>query len=54
MLFRSRNGKGKLTYNDGSYYEGTFVDGEKNGEGLYTRKNGSQVQEVWDHGTKVE
>ena len=36
-----RSGKGKLTYSDGSVFEGEFLYGRKNGYGVYSGENTS-------------
>ena len=42
-LIFSMSGQGKLQMADGSYYEGTFVDGEIDGRGIrYFSQNGSK------------
>lgn len=30
-----KHGKGKLTFNDGSYYEGYFIRGDPSGYGIH-------------------
>lgn len=41
------NGKGILTYNDGSTYDGAFRDGKRNGYGIFTFASGSSYQGFW-------
>ena len=41
------NGKGKFTYQDGSYYEGEFVNGKKNGYGIYKWDNDKYYEGKW-------
>ena len=38
-------GKGKLIYGDGSYYEGQFSDNKRNGKGIIYSKNGDIIYE---------
>ena len=40
-----RNGKGKITYTDTSYYDGDWVDNQKSGTGTHTYfdKNGRYI-----------
>ena len=42
------HGKGKLTYPDGSYYDGTFSNGLKFGYGEYIQPDGSSYKGHWD------
>ncbi|HMY67039.1 MAG TPA: hypothetical protein PL163_10330, partial [Leptospiraceae bacterium] len=39
-----KNGRGTVTYNDGSKYEGDFKDGKMNGEGALTFANGDSYK----------
>lgn len=39
-----KNGRGTVTYNDGSKYEGDFKDGKMNGEGTLTFVNGDSYK----------
>ena len=41
------NGKGKFTYQDGSFYEGEFVNGKKNGYGIYKWDNDKYYEGKW-------
>ena len=41
------NGKGKFLYQDGSYYEGEFVNGKKCGYGVYKWDNDKYYEGKW-------
>jgi len=41
------NGKGTLTYADGTKYVGDFIDGVKSGQGTYTWPNGDKYEGEW-------
>jgi 1-phosphatidylinositol-4-phosphate 5-kinase len=38
------HGKGKMTWSDGTYYQGDFANGKTHGEGTRTYPNGDWVQ----------
>lgn len=42
-----KHGKGKITYIDGSYYEGDFVDDKKEGHGRQLSKDGTIYDGKW-------
>eukprot|EP00347_Sterkiella_histriomuscorum_P011997 403370285 len=42
-----RHGKGRLTYIDGSFYEGNWVNGKKEGFGLSKSRDGIQYEGNW-------
>ena len=44
------NGKGRLTFDDGSVYEGFFVNGMPHGEGTCSFKNGDLYKGLWQNG----
>ena len=44
------NGKGTLTYVDGSVYVGEFKDNKIHGQGVFTSKSGSRYQGEYKHG----
>jgi len=45
-----RDGKGTMTYNDGSKYVGDFMHGKRHGPGSMTYNNGDVYTGVWEHG----
>ena len=45
------HGRGKMTFPDGSTYEGDFDDGEPHGEGKMTFSDGSTREGVWRKGS---
>ena len=47
----SPNGFGKEVYPDGGYYEGMFVNGQKQGEGVLVFFNGEMYQGQFNHDT---
>jgi len=46
------NGKGKITYNNGEFYEGNFLNGLYHGEGIYYWPNGSIFRGAYKKGKK--
>jgi len=53
------HGKGKITYNEGSYFEGNFINGKKHGYGeLIQEDSGYYYKGNWEndkmHGTGIE
>jgi MORN repeat len=42
-----RNGYKKFTWDDGSYYEGQWVNGKRNGPGKYSKKDGIFYNGQW-------
>ena len=47
------NGPGKVTYPDGSVYEGGFVDGQRQGQGMMRLADGSAYEGAWEEGQPV-
>ena len=41
------NGKGLLELADKTRYDGFFIDGMKNGQGVFTYQNGDQYDGNW-------
>jgi hypothetical protein len=41
-----RNGKGKYTWSNGCYHDGSYVDGVKHGHGVHTFPDGSKFTGV--------
>ena len=46
------NGHGIYNYNDGSQYEGQFVNGLKNGKGKYKDADGNTFEGIWKDGKR--
>jgi hypothetical protein len=46
-------GEGKVTYPDGSVYEGGFVDGQRQGQGRMRLADGREYQGAWEKGQPV-
>ena len=44
------HGKGKLIWNDGSYYEGSYVNGKKEGEGKFFFVSKNYYDGFWLNG----
>ncbi|KAL7523160.1 hypothetical protein ACHAXR_000047, partial [Thalassiosira sp. AJA248-18] len=48
-----RQGKGKMTYNSGTYYEGGFVDDKFHGDsGVYHWSDGDEYEGSWEDGER--
>ena len=47
-----RNGQGKLTYTDGSVYEGKWENGKFHGQGKLTRPDGRVYEGTWEDGMR--
>lgn len=41
------NGKGRVQYENGDTYEGSFVKGLRNGEGTFTAADGARYEGNW-------
>ena len=52
ILNGTPNGKGTLTWSDGSKYVGEFMQGKEHGQGIYTYPNGSKYEGQWKAGKK--
>ena len=48
-----RHGQGKFTFNDGSTYEGEWMNDLKHGKGTYTWKDGTVLVGTWNNGEHV-
>ena len=46
-------GKGEMTFINGDYYEGWFVNGYFEGQGTYFHVDGSITQGMWEAGNLV-
>lgn len=46
------NGHGIYTWKDGSQYEGTFLNGKKNGKGRFRDVNGAVFVGNWKNGKR--
>ena len=44
------NGKGSVTYTDGSKYVGEYRDGIKHGQGTYSYPDGNKLDGIWKNG----
>jgi serine/threonine protein kinase len=49
-----REGKGKLTYQDSSYYEGDFGNNTFNGNGIYKKPDGATIKVIANNGELQE
>jgi hypothetical protein len=47
------HGKGKMRFEDGSIYEGSFFNGQKHGKGFFLAPDGKKIEEDWKHGRLV-
>lgn len=47
---QKKNGFYKVNYDNGDYYEGNFVDGKRQGQGLYIYASGAIYQGQWKEG----
>ena len=48
------NGKGKFIYQDGSFYEGEFKNGNRNGYGIYKYNNGDIFKGEYKDGKRYK
>jgi hypothetical protein len=49
-----KSGKGRIIYEDGSYYEGEFKGDQKNGAGKLYGKNKKLIsEEFWENGVVI-
>jgi hypothetical protein len=51
---RKPNGHGKMTFNDGRYYEGAFLNGKFHGKGALNLDGTVAINGTWDEGKLVE
>ena len=45
-----RHGAGKYTYPGGDVYDGQFIDGQREGGGVFTQANGKRIKGLWKNG----
>lgn len=43
------HGKGRLTYEDGHYFEGDWVKGKRHGRGVYVNLDNSKYEGTWEN-----
>jgi len=45
----NKSGPGKISYKDGSVYEGNYIEGLKHGQGIQRSSDGSIYEGFWEN-----